>query len=228
VPAAEPVEHATETGSPAQQVPPVAAQAPDFAFDALFTQRPPAGQRSSRSALRRLIGLRPAAAVGKRAARPVLRRVADRPTYRPIPGRTGRTHPVRRSTAHRSTTWRPTAVRRIRAAGGSGRMSAVIAYARAQIGKNYVIGGNGPNGFDCSGFTRRAYARAGLQLPHSSGGQAARARTVSRSSARAGDLVVGPGHVGIYMGDGMMIDAGNRRVGVVYRHLYEGLHIERF
>jgi cell wall-associated NlpC family hydrolase len=108
------------------------------------------------------------------------------------------------------------------------RMSPVIAFARAQLGKNYRSGGEGPHVFDCSGFTKRAYARAGLRLPHSSGGQAARARTVSRSAARPGDLVVGPGHVGIYMGGGMMIDAGNSRVGVVYRRLYSGLHIERF
>jgi peptidoglycan DL-endopeptidase CwlO len=107
-------------------------------------------------------------------------------------------------------------------------MSAVLAYARSQVGKSYSSGGEGPNSFDCSGFTKRAYAQAGMRLPHSSGAQAARARTISRSSARAGDLVVGPGHVGIYMGGGMMIDAGNPRTGVVYRRLYAGLHIERF
>jgi cell wall-associated NlpC family hydrolase len=107
-------------------------------------------------------------------------------------------------------------------------MSPVIAFARSQVGKNYRRGASGPNSFDCSGFTKRAYALAGLSLPHSSGGQAARARTVSRAAARPGDLVVGPGHVGIYMGGGMMIDAGNSRIGVVYRRLYAGLHIERF
>ena len=107
-------------------------------------------------------------------------------------------------------------------------MAAVVAFALSQVGKDYVRGGEGPNGFDCSGFTRRAYARAGLRLPHSSGGQAARARTISPALARPGDLVVGPGHVGVYIGGGMMVDAGNRRTGVVYRHLYAGLHIERF
>jgi cell wall-associated NlpC family hydrolase len=106
-------------------------------------------------------------------------------------------------------------------------MSMVVAYARAQLGKRYVRGGEGPNSFDCSGFTKRAYARAGLRLPHSSGAQASRARTIRRSQARAGDLVVGPGHVGIYMGGGMMIDAGNPGTGVVYRRLYAGLHVER-
>ena len=107
-------------------------------------------------------------------------------------------------------------------------MSSVIAFARSQIGKSYRRGAEGPFSFDCSGFTKRAYARAGLYLPHSSGAQAARARSVSRSQARAGDLVVGPGHVGIYMGNGMMIDAGNSRVGVTFRPLYGGLRIERF
>jgi cell wall-associated NlpC family hydrolase len=116
-------------------------------------------------------------------------------------------------------------VTRVRA---SMRMSPVIAFARSQVGKTYRRGATGPNAFDCSGFTKRAYALAGLRLPHSSGGQAARARIISRAAARPGDLVVGPGHVGIYMGGGMMIDAGNSRIGVVYRRLYPGLHIERF
>ncbi|MEU4691932.1 NlpC/P60 family protein [Actinoplanes sp. NPDC023714] len=126
-------------------------------------------------------------------------------------------------------TTRSTTVRRLRSAGaGAGRnMSAVIAFARSQVGKRYVRGGEGPHGFDCSGFTKRAYARVGMSLPHSSGGQARRARTVSRSQARPGDLVVGPGHVGIYMGRGMMIDAGNSRTGVVYRKVYRGLRVAR-
>jgi cell wall-associated NlpC family hydrolase len=106
-------------------------------------------------------------------------------------------------------------------------MSAVIAYARSQVGKRYVTGGEGGSGFDCSGLTKRAYAQAGISLPHSSRAQAAQARSVARSQARPGDLVVGPGHVGIYMGRGMMIDAGNHRVGVVYRKLYSGLRVER-
>jgi cell wall-associated NlpC family hydrolase len=107
-------------------------------------------------------------------------------------------------------------------------MAAVVAFALSQVGKRYVRGGEGQGGFDCSGFTKRAYAHAGLRLPHSSGAQAARARRISRAQARPGDLVVGTGHVGIYMGRGMMIDAGNRRTGVVYRHLYSGLHVARF
>ncbi|WP_244945326.1 C40 family peptidase [Couchioplanes caeruleus] len=115
-----------------------------------------------------------------------------------------------------------------RAVGSAARMASVVTFARSQLGKRYARGGEGPHAFDCSGFTKTAYARAGLRLPHSSNGQAARARIVSRAAARPGDLVVGRGHVGVYMGRGMMIDAGNPRTGVVYRKLYAGLHIERF
>jgi cell wall-associated NlpC family hydrolase len=107
-------------------------------------------------------------------------------------------------------------------------MTAVIAYAKSQVGRRYVSGGEGQGGFDCSGLTKRAYAQAGVRLPHSSRAQAARARVISKSSARPGDLVVGAGHVGIYMGRGMMIDAGNHRTGVIYRKLYSGLRVARF
>ncbi|MFI1996779.1 C40 family peptidase [Actinoplanes sp. NPDC020271] len=118
-------------------------------------------------------------------------------------------------------------VERPLAAARGGQMSAVIAYARSQLGRRYVTGGEGRGGFDCSGLTRQAYARAGMRLPHSSRAQAARARTIPRGQARPGDLVVGHGHVGIYMGRGMMIDAGNHRTGVVYRKLYHGLQVKR-
>ncbi|WP_307798139.1 C40 family peptidase [Actinoplanes flavus] len=145
-----------------------------------------------------------------RVPRPVLKRGAVRQ------------RPVAVSTGFRGAT-----ERRLRTADDRGSMRAVVAYARSQVGKRYVRGGEGPYGFDCSGFTKRAYARAGYRLPHSSGAQARRARSVSRSVARPGDLVVGRGHVGIYMGDGMMIDAGNRRTGVVYRKVYRGLSVAR-
>ncbi len=107
------------------------------------------------------------------------------------------------------------------------RLLAVTRYARAQVGARYRMGATGPHQFDCSGLVMRAYRQAGVLLPHSSGGIARRADPVARSRAQPGDLVVGHGHVGIYMGRGMMVDAGNRRVGVVYRRVYRGLWIER-
>ncbi|AGZ46700.1 C40 family peptidase [Actinoplanes friuliensis] len=210
-------------------------------------------QRSSRSAARRS-ATRPAAVVLRAAQRSAARQTAKILTVR-REAQARRVAAQRRAAAQRAiaarraAASRPAAVAtRSRAAvkpraavkrraavtrhrtfgRTSVRMTSVIAYARSQVGKNYRRGGEGPNSFDCSGFTKRAYARAGLRLPHSSGAQAARARVVSRAAARPGDLVVGPGHVGIYMGGGMMIDAGNSRTGVVYRRLYDGLHIERF
>ncbi|MGX6604516.1 C40 family peptidase [Micromonosporaceae bacterium Da 78-11] len=138
-------------------------------------------------------------------------------------------HVLRNVVPHRRTvvTRHATTKRTQRVVRLGGGMTAVIAYARSQVGKRYVSGGEGAGGFDCSGLTKQAYARAGIRLPHSSGAQAARARTVSRAKARPGDLVVGSGHVGIYMGRGMMIDAGNHRTGVVYRKLYSGLKVAR-
>jgi cell wall-associated NlpC family hydrolase len=148
-----------------------------------------------------------------------LARVAVQDAQRPV----RRVLKIKRTRVARVVTRRVAAPRVMRL----GNMTAVIAYARSQVGKSYVSGGEGPGGFDCSGFTKSAYARAGIRLPHSSSAQAARARRIARSQARPGDLVVGPGHVGIYMGRGMMIDAGNHRTGVVYRKLYSGLRVER-
>ncbi|WP_433792685.1 C40 family peptidase [Actinoplanes sp. CA-252034] len=163
--------------------------------------------------------------VARRAVRPATRVQAARPLSRRVAVQQRRVSMPERGSVRRST--RSTTVRRLGASAGSRDMRAVIAYARAQVGKRYVPGGEGSGGFDCSGLTKRAYAKAGLNLPHSSGGQARRARSVARSQARPGDLVVGRGHVGIYMGRGMMIDAGNSRTGVVYRKVYRGLSVSR-
>jgi cell wall-associated NlpC family hydrolase len=109
----------------------------------------------------------------------------------------------------------------------SGHLGEVVAFARAQVGHSYRFRAAGPGAFDCSGLVMMAYRRVGINLPHSAAAIAGRAHSVSRSSARPGDIVVGSGHVGIYMGGGMMIDAGNPRVGVSYRRMYSGLWTER-
>jgi cell wall-associated NlpC family hydrolase len=215
----------------------IVAPAPGSRLDA-FADRPSAGMRSSRSLDRRGTGSRPALLVVKRAVRQVAKKLVAREPMRIAAMRPGAgsrrpaaivlrhsfSRPFHRRWAGRTRS----ASRPTRMIGVLPSMAGVIAYARSQIGKVYVIGGDGPFGFDCSGLTQSAYARAGLRLPHSSGGQAARAHSISRSAARAGDLVVGRGHVGVYMGGGMMIDAGNRRTGVSYRRVYAGLSIERF
>lgn len=108
----------------------------------------------------------------------------------------------------------------------NGGVSAVIAYARAQIGKPYEWGGDGPNTFDCSGLTMRAWQRAGVGLSHYTGAQWDETSRVAISDLRAGDLVFfgssGPNshHVGLYIGDGQMIEAPYTGANVRYASIY--------
>jgi peptidoglycan DL-endopeptidase CwlO len=99
----------------------------------------------------------------------------------------------------------------------SGRASAVIKYAMAQVGDAYVWGAAGPDAFDCSGFTMMAWAQAGVGLPHSSSAQSGSGASVSREQLQPGDLVFfySPiSHVGIYIGSGMIVHAANPGAGV--------------
>ena len=92
---------------------------------------------------------------------------------------------------------------------GSAAATAVTV-ALAQVGAPYVWGASGPNGFDCSGLTAYAYAAAGVSLPHSSRAQSQLGREVSRNELQPGDLVYfySPvSHVGLYIGNGMMVHA---------------------
>jgi cell wall-associated NlpC family hydrolase len=85
-----------------------------------------------------------------------------------------------------------------------------LAFARAQIGKPYVWGATGPGSYDCSGLTQAAWKDAGVDLPRTTYDQVNAGTTVSISAARPGDLVFfydDISHVGIYIGDGMMIHA---------------------
>jgi cell wall-associated NlpC family hydrolase len=92
----------------------------------------------------------------------------------------------------------------------SGRAATAVATAKAQLGKPYVWAAAGPNAFDCSGLTMYSWAAAGVSLPHSSRMQLGVGSQVSRGSLQPGDLVFfySPiSHVGIYVGNGMMIHA---------------------
>ena len=96
-----------------------------------------------------------------------------------------------------------------------------VGIAMQYVGSPYVYGASGPSAFDCSGFVQYVYAQMGISLPRTSGAQAAAGPMVSAAEAQPGDSVYFGGHVGIYAGDGKMIDAGNESTGVVYRDIYE-------
>lgn len=86
--------------------------------------------------------------------------------------------------------------------------SSVVSTARRGLGVRYVWGGSTRGGWDCSGFTAWVYRQHGVNLPHSAAAQRSAGRIIPRSQARPGDLVYTPGHIGIYAGNGRIIDAG--------------------
>jgi peptidoglycan DL-endopeptidase CwlO len=85
-----------------------------------------------------------------------------------------------------------------------------VKFAFDQIGCPYVFGGTGPcnDGFDCSGLTQAAWAAAGVAIPRTSEQQAG-LPAVPESDLEPGDILefIGDGHVGIYVGNNMLIDA---------------------
>jgi cell wall-associated NlpC family hydrolase len=101
--------------------------------------------------------------------------------------------------------------------GGSSRAAIAVRFALAQVGKSYVYGAAGPSSYDCSGLTMRAWGAAGVGLPHSSNAQQGYGTRVSESELQPGDLVFyySPvSHVGMYIGNGLIVNAENPSVGV--------------
>jgi peptidoglycan DL-endopeptidase CwlO len=98
----------------------------------------------------------------------------------------------------------------------SAAASTAIAYAEQQLGKPYQWGATGPDAFDCSGLVMMAYRAAGIDIPRTSEQQWAFGLRVTSSQAQPGDLVffagadgtpAAPGHVGLIIGNGLMIEA---------------------
>ena len=99
----------------------------------------------------------------------------------------------------------------------SGRAAAAVHFAMAQVGKPYVYGAAGPNAYDCSGLTMAAWGAAGVGLPHSSSAQYGSGTHISASQLQPGDLVFyySPiSHVGMYIGNGMIVNAENPSAGI--------------
>jgi cell wall-associated NlpC family hydrolase len=102
----------------------------------------------------------------------------------------------------------------------------VVSVAMSYQGSPYRYGGADPSGFDCSGFTQYVYAQFGVALPHSSSHQGSGGTAITPESALPGDLVImdGGGHVGIYLGGNMMIDAPYSGQPVQVRSIYNPSH----
>jgi cell wall-associated NlpC family hydrolase len=105
----------------------------------------------------------------------------------------------------------------------SGRAAVAVHYAMAQVGKAYAYGAAGPNAFDCSGLTMASWGAAGVGLPHSSSAQYGSGTHISASQLQPGDLVFyySPiSHVGMYIGNGLIVNAENPSAGVRVTGLY--------
>lgn len=102
---------------------------------------------------------------------------------------------------------------------GSGG-AAVAGYAAQFVGNPYVYGGSSlTNGTDCSGFVMSVYSAFGVGLPHSSAAMRSVGYGVDVNSMQPGDIVCYSGHVGIYAGNGTIVNALNQTHGITYTNV---------
>ena len=119
--------------------------------------------------------------------------------------------------------------------------AAVAAYARKFKGYRYVYGAAGPSRFDCSGLTMYVYKQFGVSLPHSASSQwlnGTGTRVYKMANLQPGDLIFfnnprynrgkACSHVGLYLGDGMMIHASSSKTGVIISSIYSGSYPKYF
>ena len=97
---------------------------------------------------------------------------------------------------------------------GKAKFGSVLQFAKAELGQPYVWGGSEPGGFDCSGLMQYIYDKAGIKLPRTAEAQYNATRHVTPGESllpgmlvffREADGVIG--HVGLYLGEGKMLDA---------------------
>ena len=105
---------------------------------------------------------------------------------------------------------------------------AAVTYALAQLGKPYIWGAKGPNGFDCSGLMLAAWAAAGVPIPAGTVNQKNAGTPAGPATIAPGDLVFIPGslgsptnprHVGMYVGNGLVVNAYDSSTGVILQPL---------
>ncbi|WAH36548.1 C40 family peptidase [Alicyclobacillus dauci] len=114
----------------------------------------------------------------------------------------------------------PSYVRQQQASLVSADTSSLIKYAESFMGTPYVWGGTSPSGFDCSGFTQYVLGHFGVSINRTSEAQFASGMPVDRGNLQTGDLVFfstyapGATHVGIYIGNGLMVDSEDMGVSI--------------
>ncbi|MBF2570138.1 C40 family peptidase, partial [Listeria welshimeri] len=111
----------------------------------------------------------------------------------------------------------PFAIKASAATNTNSTFDELYAEAKKHLGKPYTWGARGPNTFDCSGYTQYVYkAVTGIKIADTSAAQYAAADKVKNGDQKPGDLVyfTGPNHVGIYIGNGQMINAQDNGVTI--------------
>jgi cell wall-associated NlpC family hydrolase len=142
------------------------------------------------------------------------------PTPRPTP----RPEPVARAVANRSSDSGRASRTSTRYTNPEQSVSGVVNIARTLLGIPYAYGGTSPSGFDCSGFTQYVFGKAGVSIPRTASGQKKAATPVG--NPKPGDLVFFGSpvwHVGIYTGNGMMIDSPRPGKSTQERHVFSGV-----
>ena len=155
------------------------------------------------------VGVVGVTAVAKPKPKPKPKPVAD-PVVQALQSRTSTTTPASRSTTRYTNPEQSS--------------SEVVNIARTLLGIPYVYGGSSPSGFDCSGFTQYVFGKAGISIPRTASAQQRAATPVS--NPKPGDLVFfgSPAwHVGIYTGNGKMIDSPRSGKSTSERAIFSGV-----
>ena len=112
----------------------------------------------------------------------------------------------------------------------------IVDFAMAFVGYPYVWAGNGPGGFDCSGFTQYVILNTvGIDIGHGTGGQMGYGTWVDAGNLMPGDLVYfagtygdGISHTGVYIGDGQFVHAENEGTGVTVSWLWSDYYAAHY